>query len=248
MSTNRSSIRRVVRIVLAAALSLTAMAAAKAFEVTAEQRAACTPDAFRLCSSAIPDANKVMACMKANEASLSAPCRSVFQTAARELGAHKNYQTASRQLAAHRNYTAYANNRDESAGARHTRLAYQALPSHGHRMHRMASNYAGYRETAAAGAGWIHSRDEREALIIGRKVMIGYAMACQNHSIPDDLCNLSGRPLAIPEMSRDSSKEGSYQGESQSAQSSPAPEANTQSESQPIKIPELGNWFGSLIQ
>ena len=243
MSINRSSIR----IVLAAALSLTAIAGAEAFEVTAEQRAACTPDAFRLCSSAIPDVNKVMACMKANEASLSAPCRSVFQTAARELGAHKNYQTASRQVAARRNYTAYANNR-ESVGARHMRLAYQALPSHGHRMHQMASNYAGYRETAAAGAGWIHSRDEREALIIGRKVMIGYAMACQNHSIPDDLCNLSGRPLAIPEMSRDSSKKGSYQGESQSAQSSPAPEANTQPESQPIKIPELGNWFGSLIQ
>jgi len=55
MGTNHTSICRVSRIFLAAALSLTAVANAKAFQVTAEQRAACTPDALRLCSSEIPD-------------------------------------------------------------------------------------------------------------------------------------------------------------------------------------------------
>jgi hypothetical protein len=42
---------------------------------TAEQRAACTPDAFRLCSSEIPDVARVLACMKAKRANLSAECR-----------------------------------------------------------------------------------------------------------------------------------------------------------------------------
>lgn len=46
--------------------------------VTESERAACTPDVFRLCSSEIPNVNRVIACMKAKRASLSAPCRVVF--------------------------------------------------------------------------------------------------------------------------------------------------------------------------
>jgi hypothetical protein len=45
---------------------------------TAPERAACTPDVFRLCSSEIPDVDRIIACMKANKASLSAPCKLVF--------------------------------------------------------------------------------------------------------------------------------------------------------------------------
>jgi hypothetical protein len=45
---------------------------------TVEQRAACTPDVFRLCSSAIPNVDNIIACMKANKSSLSPACRSVF--------------------------------------------------------------------------------------------------------------------------------------------------------------------------
>jgi hypothetical protein len=45
---------------------------------TAEQRAACMPDAFRLCSSAIPDRDKIIACMVENKSQLSPACRAMF--------------------------------------------------------------------------------------------------------------------------------------------------------------------------
>lgn len=66
---------------LAIGFSLSFSVAARAFEVTDAQREACTPDAFRLCSAQIPDADRVAACMQANVANLSAPCRAVFQPA-----------------------------------------------------------------------------------------------------------------------------------------------------------------------
>jgi len=46
---------------------------------TAEQRAACTPDAFKLCMSYIPDSSKVEGCLRLNKADLSAACRAVFE-------------------------------------------------------------------------------------------------------------------------------------------------------------------------
>jgi hypothetical protein len=46
---------------------------------TPEQRAACTSDAFRLCSSYIPDATKVEYCLRQNKSDLSDACRSVFE-------------------------------------------------------------------------------------------------------------------------------------------------------------------------
>jgi hypothetical protein len=45
---------------------------------TADQRAACTLDAFRLCGAEIPNVERIIACMKANKANLSPGCRSVF--------------------------------------------------------------------------------------------------------------------------------------------------------------------------
>ncbi len=45
---------------------------------TAEQRAACTPDAFRLCGAEIPNVPKIIACMKRKKAELSPACRAVF--------------------------------------------------------------------------------------------------------------------------------------------------------------------------
>ena len=45
---------------------------------TESERAACTPDVFRLCSSEIPNVDRIIACMKAKKASLSPPCRLVF--------------------------------------------------------------------------------------------------------------------------------------------------------------------------
>jgi hypothetical protein len=44
-----------------------------------EQRGACAPDAFRLCTSYIPDATKVETCLRQNKSGLSNACRSVFE-------------------------------------------------------------------------------------------------------------------------------------------------------------------------
>jgi hypothetical protein len=68
--------------ILVAAFSVAAIANAMAGgQGTAEQRAACAPDALRLCSSEIPDVARVTACMKANRSNLSAGCRATFPSA-----------------------------------------------------------------------------------------------------------------------------------------------------------------------
>ena len=46
---------------------------------TPEQEQACTADAFRLCSSEIPDIDRVTACMVARRSQLSPPCRAQFR-------------------------------------------------------------------------------------------------------------------------------------------------------------------------
>ena len=46
--------------------------------VTAEERAACMPDVFRLCSSAVPNVKGVIACMKRERPRLSPACAQVF--------------------------------------------------------------------------------------------------------------------------------------------------------------------------
>ena len=46
---------------------------------TPEQEQACTGDAFRLCSSEIPDVGRVTACMVAKKSQLSPACRAQFR-------------------------------------------------------------------------------------------------------------------------------------------------------------------------
>ena len=46
---------------------------------TPEQEQACTSDAFRLCSSEIPNVDRVTACMVAKKSQLSSPCRAQFR-------------------------------------------------------------------------------------------------------------------------------------------------------------------------
>ena len=48
---------------------------------TAEQRAACAPDAFRLCLGYIPDATSVEACLRQRKSDLSDACRAIFDHA-----------------------------------------------------------------------------------------------------------------------------------------------------------------------
>jgi hypothetical protein len=62
---------------------------------TPEQEQACTGDAFRLCSSEIPDISRVTACMVAKKSQLSPACRAHFRpdpapsaAAARPAGRH----------------------------------------------------------------------------------------------------------------------------------------------------------------
>lgn len=45
--------------------------------VTAEERAACRPDVFRLCASAIPSVDRIIACMKRERPKLSPACAAV---------------------------------------------------------------------------------------------------------------------------------------------------------------------------
>ena len=46
---------------------------------TQEEQQACQPDAFRLCSSEIPDVDRVAACMIAKKSQLSPQCRAFFR-------------------------------------------------------------------------------------------------------------------------------------------------------------------------
>jgi hypothetical protein len=52
-----------------------------AFVVTAEQRAACAPDVYRLCSSDIPNVGKIIVCMRREKPNLSPACRAVVEAA-----------------------------------------------------------------------------------------------------------------------------------------------------------------------
>ena len=45
---------------------------------SAEERQACTPDVFRLCSSEIPNVDRIVACMKRERPKLSPACAKVF--------------------------------------------------------------------------------------------------------------------------------------------------------------------------
>ena len=47
---------------------------------TAEQQRLCSSDAFRLCSSEIPNVDRVTICMRKHKASLSDGCKAVFDT------------------------------------------------------------------------------------------------------------------------------------------------------------------------
>jgi hypothetical protein len=49
---------------------------------TPEQRAACAPDAFRLCAGYIPDPTGVERCLRQNKSDLSDACRPVFEQSA----------------------------------------------------------------------------------------------------------------------------------------------------------------------
>ena len=68
---------RQIGFALAIAASMTTASTAS-FAYTAEAQQMCTGDAFRLCSSEIPNISKITTCMRANRAKLSVGCRQVM--------------------------------------------------------------------------------------------------------------------------------------------------------------------------
>jgi hypothetical protein len=64
---------------LLAAVTAISMFPAAGQAYTPEQEQACTGDAFRLCSSEIPNVDRVTACMVAKRAQLSPGCRAQFR-------------------------------------------------------------------------------------------------------------------------------------------------------------------------
>jgi hypothetical protein len=64
-------------LVLAFAVSFSALST-QSFAFSSEAQSMCTGDAFRLCSSDIPNVSAITACMMKKRASLSSGCRTVM--------------------------------------------------------------------------------------------------------------------------------------------------------------------------
>ncbi|MBR1141919.1 hypothetical protein [Bradyrhizobium sp. AUGA SZCCT0431] len=82
---------RNVSIALAVAASLSAVTSTAGYAFSEEARSQCTGDAFRLCSSEIPNIPKITACMVKNRANLSGGCRAVMD---RDFAAQKSSKVA----------------------------------------------------------------------------------------------------------------------------------------------------------
>jgi hypothetical protein len=78
MTASFSRTLRQAGLVLAFAVSLSALSSTASFAFSAEAQQMCTGDAFRLCSSEIPNIPKITACMVKHRAELSAGCRTVM--------------------------------------------------------------------------------------------------------------------------------------------------------------------------
>jgi hypothetical protein len=78
MSASLTRTLRQAGLVLAVAASVAALSSTSRFAFSDEAQRMCTGDAFRLCSSDIPDIPKITACMIKHRASLSSGCRMVM--------------------------------------------------------------------------------------------------------------------------------------------------------------------------
>jgi hypothetical protein len=72
-----NSVRK-ASLVLAVAASVSAISSSSSFAFSAEAQSMCSGDAFRLCSSEIPNIPKITACMIKQRANLSSGCRTVM--------------------------------------------------------------------------------------------------------------------------------------------------------------------------
>jgi hypothetical protein len=78
MTTTFTKTLRKAILCLTIATSLAALTSTQTFAYSAEAQQQCTGDAFRLCSSEIPNIPKITACMYKHKAELSPGCRSVM--------------------------------------------------------------------------------------------------------------------------------------------------------------------------
>ena len=78
---------RKAALALTIATTLGAVTSTETFAYSAEAQQQCTGDAFRLCSSEIPNIPAITACMYKHRADLSPGCRSVMD---RDLAAQKS--------------------------------------------------------------------------------------------------------------------------------------------------------------
>ena len=77
---------RKASLVLAMTTAFAAVSSTASFAFSSEAQQMCTGDAFRLCSSEIPNIPKITACMVKHRSDLSVGCRSVMD---REFAAQK---------------------------------------------------------------------------------------------------------------------------------------------------------------
>jgi hypothetical protein len=89
-ATFTSSFRK-AGLALVFAASISAVSSTSGFAFSAEAQQMCTGDAFRLCSSEIPNIPAITSCMISKRASLSSGCRTVLD---RDLAAQKSGKLA----------------------------------------------------------------------------------------------------------------------------------------------------------
>src|ERR1700752_5253707 len=78
MSATFTSTIRQAGLVVAFAVCFAALSSSQSFAFSAEAQQMCTGDAFRLCSSEIPNIPAITACMYKHRAQLSTGCRTVM--------------------------------------------------------------------------------------------------------------------------------------------------------------------------
>ena len=78
ITTLLNSTARKISLALAFATAFSAISSTASHAFSAEAQQMCTGDAFRLCSSEIPNIPKITACMIKKKADLSAGCRTVM--------------------------------------------------------------------------------------------------------------------------------------------------------------------------
>ena len=78
MTASFTSKLRQAGLVLAFAVSLSALSATESFAYSSEAQAQCTGDAFKFCSAEIPNIPAITACMYKHRTELSSGCRAVM--------------------------------------------------------------------------------------------------------------------------------------------------------------------------